>query len=66
MNIFLTGGTGFIGSYVTLELVKHNHKATILARNPNKIPEFKKIKHEKCTIGYRWMVRNGLHSSLQN
>jgi len=51
MNIFLTGGTGFIGSYVTLELVKHNHKVTILARNPNKIPYFRKIKQLNIVEG---------------
>jgi UDP-glucose 4-epimerase len=51
MNIFLTGGTGFIGSYVTLELVKHKHKVTILARNPNKIPEFQKIKQLELVEG---------------
>ena len=44
MNVFLTGGTGFIGSYVAMELVKHGHKITILARNPNKVPELKKIR----------------------
>ena len=38
MNIFLTGGTGFIGSYVVNELVKAGHEITILARNPNKVP----------------------------
>jgi UDP-glucose 4-epimerase len=43
MNVFLTGGTGFIGSHVTMELVKHGHKVTILARNQNKVPELKKI-----------------------
>ena len=51
MNIFLTGGTGFIGSYVTLELVKHKHKVTILARNPNKIPCFKEIEHLELIKG---------------
>ena len=51
MDIFLTGGTGFIGSYVTLELLKHNHKVTILARNQNKIPEFKKMKHLEIVEG---------------
>lgn len=51
MNILLTGGTGFIGSYVTLELVKHNHKVTILARNPNKIPDFQKIKQLELVKG---------------
>src|SRR5664280_3591442 len=43
MNVFLTGGTGFIGSYVAMELVKHGHHVTILARNRNKVPELAKI-----------------------
>ncbi len=43
MKIFLTGGTGFIGSYVAMELVKHGHHVTILARNRNKVPELNKI-----------------------
>ena len=51
MNIFLTGGTGFIGSYVTLELLKQNHKITILSRNPNKVPEFQKIKRLEVVKG---------------
>ena len=51
MNIFLTGGTGFIGSYVTLELLKHNHKITVLARNPDKIPKFKEIKELEMVKG---------------
>lgn len=51
MDIFLTGGTGFIGSYVTLELLKHNHKITILARNPDKIPEFEEIKELEIVKG---------------
>lgn len=42
MNIFLTGGTGFIGSYVALELLDRGHRLTILARNPDKIPSFRK------------------------
>ncbi|MBN1765167.1 MAG: NAD(P)-dependent oxidoreductase [Sedimentisphaerales bacterium] len=43
MNIFLTGGTGFIGSYVAVELVGQGHDVTILARNPDKVPALKKI-----------------------
>ena len=43
MNIFLTGGTGFIGSYVAMELARLGHQVTILARNANKVPELKKI-----------------------
>jgi UDP-glucose 4-epimerase len=43
MNILLTGGTGFIGSYVAMELLKNGHTLTILARNQNKVPALKKI-----------------------
>ena len=38
MNIFLTGGTGFIGSYVTKTLSDAGHTITVLARNPDKVP----------------------------
>jgi UDP-glucose 4-epimerase len=38
MNVFLTGGTGFIGSHVALALVRHGHKVTILARTRHKVP----------------------------
>ncbi len=51
MNIFLTGGTGFIGSYVALELVKHGHTVTALARNPHKAPELRKIKQLEIVGG---------------
>ena len=44
MNILLTGGTGFIGSYIAMELIKHGHIVTILARNKNKVPVLNKIK----------------------
>ncbi|MBN1214045.1 MAG: NAD(P)-dependent oxidoreductase [Candidatus Lokiarchaeota archaeon] len=44
MRIFITGGTGFIGSYVVQELYNHNHEITILARNPNKVPNLKALK----------------------
>jgi len=43
MNILLTGGTGFIGSYIAVALVKCGHNVTIMARNQNKIPELKKM-----------------------
>ena len=34
MRIFLTGGTGFIGSYIVKELSNNDYEITILARNP--------------------------------
>lgn len=40
MNILLTGGTGFIGSYVAAQLLAENHSVTILARTIDKVPAF--------------------------
>lgn len=51
MKILLTGGTGFIGSYVAMELVKHRHQVTILARNPNKVPALAKVSALKIVQG---------------
>jgi UDP-glucose 4-epimerase len=36
MHIYISGGTGFIGSYVVKELSKAGHKITVLARNTEK------------------------------
>ncbi len=36
MNIYITGGTGFIGSYVVKELAGRGNNITVLARNPRK------------------------------
>ena len=36
MNIFITGATGFIGSYLVKELLDHNHQLTILIRDESK------------------------------
>lgn len=43
MKVFLTGGMGFIGSYITMELLQHGYEVTILARNPNKIKAFQNM-----------------------
>jgi len=40
MKVFVTGGTGFIGSYVVEELLAHGHELTLFARNPDKVPGF--------------------------
>jgi len=43
MKIFLTGGTGFIGSHVVKELSKQRHSITVLARNPDKVVALKEL-----------------------
>jgi UDP-glucose 4-epimerase len=43
MKIFLTGGTGFIGSHILMKLLQQGHEVTALARNTNKIPALKGI-----------------------
>lgn len=37
MNILMTGGTGFIGSALTKNLIAQGHAVTILSRNPAKV-----------------------------
>ncbi|MDR1560201.1 MAG: NAD(P)-dependent oxidoreductase [Clostridiales bacterium] len=64
MKVFLTGGTGFIGSYVVTELVNKGHEVTILARNPGKIPAFlanPSIKLLKGEIKDREVIKAGLY-----
>ncbi|MDR1538882.1 MAG: NAD(P)-dependent oxidoreductase [Clostridiales bacterium] len=40
MKIFVTGGTGFIGSYIVEKLLEDGNEITIYARNPNKVSGF--------------------------
>jgi len=35
MRVFITGGTGFIGSGLTEKLISENHEITLLVRNPS-------------------------------
>lgn len=44
MKVFLTGGTGFIGSHILMKLIDAGHQVTVLARNENKIPALNDIK----------------------
>lgn len=37
MKIYITGGTGFIGSYVVKALSDNKHEVIVLARNPEKV-----------------------------
>lgn len=43
MKILLTGGTGFIGSHVLMELAKQGHEITVIARNKDKVPALHSI-----------------------
>lgn len=45
MKVFVTGGTGFIGSYIVKELLSHGHELTLLARDVNKVSGF--VDHEQ-------------------
>jgi Nucleoside-diphosphate-sugar epimerases len=38
MNIYITGGTGFIGSYIVKEFADGKNNVVVLARNPAKVP----------------------------
>jgi UDP-glucose 4-epimerase len=51
MKVFITGGTGNIGQYVTLAAVENGHEAVVLSRNPEKYPSIaKKASFIKGTI----------------
>src|ERR1035441_680361 len=41
MEIFLTGGSGFIGHWVVKELLAQGNQLRLLIRNPSKIPSLK-------------------------
>ncbi len=45
MRILLTGGTGFIGSHVLMELLRRGHEVTVIARNSTKVPAFENIQN---------------------
>lgn len=47
MHVFLTGATGFIGSYVLQALLDRGHTARCLVRNPEKLHEAPKDRVER-------------------
>jgi UDP-glucose 4-epimerase len=51
MNCFLTGGTGFIGSYILKELSDNGYHITVLARNPEKIPGLHRLREVEIIKG---------------
>ncbi len=63
MKFLITGGTGFIGSHVVMNLVKNGHEIIVLARNPHKIPALKNIPAVKVV---QWQIGQDLLPALKN
>ncbi|SEB50526.1 NAD(P)-dependent oxidoreductase [Paenibacillus sp. GP183] len=51
MKVLVTGGTGFIGSYVVKELLLYGHEITLFARNASKVPGFVEHDHIRFVTG---------------
>ena len=47
MKVALFGGTGFVGTYITKELLKNNHNPHLLVRPGS---EYKVFQPDKCKI----------------
>lgn len=44
MKIFICGGTGLLGSHITVQLVQKGHNVTLYARNPDAVPALTALK----------------------
>ena len=51
MRIFITGGTGNIGQYVTKQLQEKGHELVLLSRTPDRIPAIKALKNVTMVKG---------------
>lgn len=51
MKIFLTGGTGNIGQYVTKALLEAGHSLVMLTRTPDRIPAYQKLENVELVQG---------------
>lgn len=51
MKIFITGGTGNIGQYVTKALWEAGHSLVLLTRTPNRIPAYQALDHVTVVEG---------------
>ena len=64
MVIFMTGGTGNIGQYVTLELLKRGHKIKLLSRTPDRIKAFSQMENVEL-IGGTILDKDIIKKALQ-
>lgn len=63
MRIFMTGATGFIGSYLAHGFLEAGHELVILARDPNKLrawSEHPRIQRIDASLDDRAAIRTGL------
>ncbi len=51
MKIFITGGTGNIGQYVTKALLDAGHSLVLLTRTPERIPAYQELKNVTIVKG---------------
>lgn len=51
MKVFITGGTGNIGQYVTKAFLDAGHEVRLLVRNPDKIPAYKTMERVSIIQG---------------
>lgn len=43
LKVFITGGTGFLGSHIVMQLLAAGHEVTILAREPERVTGFQNL-----------------------
>lgn len=60
-KILITGGTGFIGNYLTTELLKEGHYITIVSRSPEKYTE--KQAENRNFVGWDGDLLNALNEA---
>jgi len=69
MRIFLTGGTGYIGEHIVLELLRGGHEITLLTRDPSRLPHLDGVNVLKGSVEDLDLVRGGLaghHACIHN
>jgi UDP-glucose 4-epimerase len=67
MKIFITGATGFIGSYVAYRLLEAGHELVAIARNPSKTPSLSqhpRVRRVDATL-YDYDIIKGLLPGCQ-